>query len=901
METVTITLDGREVSGYPGMTILDLARESGVEIPTLCHDPCLPPAGACRVCLVEDERTGALLASCVAPIAPGMIINTRSDRVTESRKTIVKLMLASHPDSCLVCDKGNRCQLRQVASDMGIGLLGLQRLPQTATIDEVNPFLERDLSKCILCAKCIRACQDLVVQGAVDYFQRGFATRPATLSDLPLEDSECTFCGTCVALCPTGALTEKDKSYRGTSATVVSTTCPFCGCGCGLRLEVKDNSIVRVTPDRESTINNAALCVKGSYGCDFVHSTDRLTTPLVRRNHALEPTSWDEALELVATRFREIRDAYGSSTLAVLGSSKCTNEENYLLQRFARTALGTNNIDNGSRLYSSAARVGLGSTVGSYGSTTHLSDLERSQVIMVFGADPSSSAPIVEYAVKRAVKKGSARLILVDPRRTSLAPFAHIWLRPRPGTDVALINGLAKVIADEGLLDEEFVARRTDNFEAFVHNLQAHPLELVEEVAGVPLPDVCTVARLYATADRTAIVCGTGITQHPNATDTVKALANLALLTGNAARAGGGILVLQQDNNGQGACDMGALPDFFPGYQSVTDARARERFQELWGVELPANPGLSALEIVDNAHQGSTKGIYVVGENPVLSFPQSQSVANAMASLDFLVVQDIFLTETARLANVVLPAASFAEKEGTFTNFEGRLHAVQPAIGPVGESLPDSDILLRLSRKMDAPMPYSSIQQVMNEIADISGLPAYSLYQGPDYSRAGPTSPSWPGSNDSPWDTALSHGGQFLKGFARFCPVEWTPQRKAGSDYPLTLLTGATLCHHGTGTRSSRAPRLSRFHPHALLELGASDATGLGIGHGDRVRVVSPVGQVTATVRITDALSQGACFLPTSFPDTPVNQLFASTMDPEAKAPSLKACSVRIERTAGDE
>ena len=901
MQTVTITLDGREVSGYPGMTILDLARESGVDIPTLCHDPCLPPAGACRVCLVEDEPTGALLASCVAPIAPGMIINTRSDRVIESRKTIVKLMLASHPDSCLVCDKGNRCQLRQVASDMGIGLLGLQRLPQIATIDEVNPFLERDLSKCILCARCIRACQDLVVQGAIDYFQRGFATRPATLGDLPLEDSECTFCGTCVALCPTGALTEKEKPYRGTSATIISTTCPFCGCGCSLCLEVKDDSIVRVTPDREASVNNGTLCVKGSYGCDFIHCADRLTTPLVRRNHDFEPTSWDKALELVATRFQEIKDEYGPSSLAVLGSSKCTNEENYLLQRFARSALGTNNIDNGSRLYSSAARVGLGSTIGSYGSTMHLSDLERSEVIVVFGADPSSSAPIVEYALKRAVKNRGARLILVDPRRTSLVPFAHIWLRPRVGTDVALMNGLAKVIVNEELLNEEFVARRTDNFEAFTHSLQAHPLEFVEELTGVPLQDVCTVARLYATAGRAAIVCGAGITQHPNGTDAVKALANLALLTGNAARSGGGILVLQQDNNGQGACDMGSLPDFFPGYQSVADARARERFQELWGVSLPAHPGLTALEVVEQAKEGGIRGMYIVGENPVLSFPQSSFVADAMASLDFLVVQDMFLTETARLANVVLPAASFAEKEGTFTNLEGRVQRVRPAIRPVGESLPDSEIVLRLARKMDSPMPYSSIQQVMNEIADICQLPAYSSYQGLGNAEPGTSSLPWSESNGSPWDTTRGHGGQFLKGFARFCPVQWVSHRKTDSDYPLTLLTGATLYHHGTGTRSSRAPRLKVFHPQALLELGASDATGLGIGHGDRVRVVSPAGQVAATVKITDALPQGTCFLPTSFPDTPVNQLFAITMDPEAKAPSLKACNVRIERTAPDE
>src|SRR4030042_438035 len=346
LQPITITLDGREVSGYSGMTILELARESGVEIPTLCHDNHLPPTGACRVCLVEDERNGALLAACVAPIASGMVINTHSPRVMERRKTVIELMLASHPDSCLVCDKGNRCQLRQIAADLGIGLVKLQRLPQMVSIEEVNPFLERDLSKCILCAKCIRACQELVVEGAIDYFQRGFTTIPAPLNNKPLESSECTFCGTCVGLCPTGALTEKEKKYRGTTQTVTQTICPFCGCGCSICLEVKDGRVFRGTPDKESSVYKGTLCVRGSYGCDFIHSPDRLLKPLVKRNGNSDELPWQEALELAGTQFRRIKDEYGADSLAVLGSSKCTNEENYLLQRFARSVFGTNNIDN---------------------------------------------------------------------------------------------------------------------------------------------------------------------------------------------------------------------------------------------------------------------------------------------------------------------------------------------------------------------------------------------------------------------------------------------------------------------------------------------------------------------------------------------------------------------------
>jgi len=884
LQPITITLDGREVSGYQGMTILELAKESGIDIPTLCYDPQLTSVGACRVCLVEDERNSALLASCVTPIASGMVINTHSPRVIERRKTIVKLMLTSHPDSCLVCDKGNRCQLRQIASDLSVGLVELQRIPQMHSIEEVNPFLERDLSKCILCAKCIRACQELVVEGAIDYFQRGFTTIPATLNNLPLESSECTFCGTCVALCPTGALMEKDRVYGGTTKSTTETTCPFCGCGCSICLEVKDNQVVRVIPGKEDPVNHSLLCVRGSYGCDFIHSPDRLTKPLVKEDNTFEEVSWEDALEQIATGFKRAEGKRGSDSLAVLGSSKCTNEENYLLQRFARSVLGTNNIDNGSRLYNSASRVGLGSSLGFSGTTNYLSDLEQSELILVIGADPGSSAPAVGYAIKRAVKYKNAKLILIDPRQTKLSLFAHLWLRPEVGTDVALINGLAKVIIDEGLLDEAFVARRTDNFEAFDESLKKYTLEYVEKITGITGQEIRAAARLYAEASRAAIVYGTGITQHTGGTDGVEALANLALLTGNIGRKGGGMYALQRENNGQGACDMGTLPKFLPGYQSVTDAQARGKFEERWGASLPAEAGLTTLEIMEQVKKGKIKGMYIVGENPVLSFPNSKLVTEVLTSLDFLVIQDMFLTETAKLANVVLPAASFAEKEGTFTNFEGRVNRVRKAIEPIGESLPEWEIILRLADKMGFPMPYSSLQDVMSEIEEL--VPSYEDYT--DSERQDELAYE---------ETGRTYGRQLLKGFARFSPVKYTPQAGKGkSDYPFTLLTGTTLYHFGTGSRSSRSSRLKKFAPGAFVEIGESDARKLAITDGEKVKVTSPVGEVTAVVKITDTLSERMLFMPVSFPEAPVNELFDIVLNPETKAPSLKACSVKIEK-----
>ena len=884
MESITITLDGREVSGYSGMTVLQLARESGVEIPTLCHDDHLSPTGACRICLVENEQNGALLASCVTPIASGMVINTRSPRVMERRKTIVKLMLTSHPDSCLVCDKGNRCGLRQIASDLGIGVLELERIPRMAAIEEVNPFLERDLSKCILCAKCIRACQELVVQGAIDYFHRGFTTVPATLNSVPLEDSECTFCGTCVALCPTGALMEKDRTYGGTVKAATETTCPFCGCGCSISLEVKDNEVVRVVPGSGNSVNGAALCVRGSYGCDFINSPDRLTKPLVKRGDAFEEVSWEEALEQVAAGLKRIKTERGPASLAVLGSAKCTNEDNYILQRFARTVLGTNNVDNGARLYSSASRAGLGYSLGFSGTTNYLRDLEQTDLILVAGADPDSSAPLVGYFIRRAVRHRGVRLLVIDPRQTKLSLFAHLWLRPEVGTDVALINGLAKVIIDEDLLDEEFVARRTDNFAGYRESLKKYTAKYVERITGVAGQEIREAARLYAAASRAAIVCGTGITQYATGTNGVAALADLALLTGNIGRKGGGIYTLQRANNAQGACDMGTIPRFLPGYLSVTDVPAREKFEKYWGASLPAEAGLTALEMMEQARQGTIKGMYIMGENPVLSFPNSRLIAEALSSLDFLVVQDMFLTETARLANVVLPAASFAEREGTFTGFEGRINRLRKAIEPVGESLPDWAIVVRVADRMNCPLPFSSLDDIVSEIEEL--VPSYEAYS------------SFERQDDLAYGEARHTSGRpLLKGFARFSKSEYRPQREAStSNYPFTLLTGSTLYHFGTGTRSSRARRLITFSAWSFVEMCESDAKKLAVADGDEVKVISAVGDVTTTVKTTDTLSSGMLFMPFSFPEAPVNGLFDIILDPETKSPALKACKVKVEK-----
>ena len=895
MEAVTITLNGVEVSGYAGTTILDLARESGVYIPTLCYDPNLASTGACRLCLVEDERSGALHASCVTPIAPGMTVNTNSPRVVEHRKKILELMLASHPDSCLVCDKGNRCQLRKLAAEMGIGLVALQRIPQLDVIEEVNPFIERDLSKCIMCGKCIRVDQELVVEGAIDYMDRGTMAKPATLNDMPLEKSECTFCGACVAICPTGALMEKDRIYTGTATNVVTTVCPYCGCGCTICLGIKDGKIIEARPAVDSPVNRGALCVRGNYGYDFINSPQRLRQPLIKVDGELQEATWEEALARVADGFGRIKNENKADALAVFGSSKCTNEENYLLQRFARGVLGTNNIDNGSRLYSAASRTGLGASIGYAGTTGSLDALERSKVIMVIGANPEISAPVVAYAIKRAVRFKGAELIVIDPRDTPLTQFASLWLRPGVGTDVALLNGLARVIIDEKRLDVEFVTRMTDNYAGWAKSLQNYTPGHVEKVTGISKKNLQAAARLLAGAEEASIVYGNGITQHVTGTGAVAAIANLAMLTGNTGRRGG-IFALQRENNAHGACDMGALPGFLAGYQSVDDAQNRQRFEERWGCSLPAEAGLSALEMMEAAREGKVKGMLIMGENPVASFPQPALVKKALSSLDFLVVTDMFPTETVKFASVVLPAASFAEKEGTFTNFEGRVQRLHQALEPVGDSLPDVEVLFRLAEIMGSPMPYASHQEVMEEIEEM--VP---FYRHVAYADTDSMGMDWGDVESNSLGTRRLHKGLFPSGFGRFSPVEYTPPVDVSTDgYPFTLMVGSSRYHFGAGSRSSRSSRLSRFSPTAFLEINGVDAADLGIGDSDNVRVLSAQGELLTTARVSHALPQGLLFMPISFPDSPVYELFNTVLDPQAKAPALKSCAVRLERTAGD-
>jgi len=773
---------------------------------------------------------------------------------------------------------------------MGIGLVEFQRIPQLDVIEEVNTFIERDLSKCIMCGKCIRADQELVVEGAIDYIDRGAAVRPATLNDLPLEKSECTFCGTCVAICPTGALMEKERAYTGTATEVVTTVCPYCGCGCTICLGVKDGRVINSRPPSEGQVNSGTLCVRGSYGYDFIHSPERLQHPLVKADGQFREATWEEALSRVADEFNRIKENHGADAIAVFGSSKCTNEENYLLQKFTRVVLGTNNIDNGSRLYSAASRVGLGKSIGYAGTTGTLGSLEKSRTIMVIGADPEISAPAVAYAIKRAVRFKGASLIVVDPRYTSLSRFARMWLKPRVGTDVALLNELARVIINEGEMDIEFVTRMTDNFPQWSDSLKKYTSEYAEEITDIPRKDMQKAARILAGAEQTSIVYGNGITQYTGGTDAVIAIANLNMLTGNAGRHGG-IFALQRENNALGACDVGALPDLLPGYQNVDNAQERKKFEERWLCDLPVNKGLTAWEMMEAAAAGKVKAMFIMGENPAASFPQTSLVKKALAKLDFLAVTDMFMTETAELASVVLPAASFAEKSGTFTNFEGRVQPLTRAIEPLDGSLPDAEIILELSGMMKYPLPYNTQQDVLNEIEEV--VPFYHRVARVDNDVI---ESEWAEEENSYYGNRRLYKGLFPSGFGRFLPVEYTPHEVGSNGYPFTLIVGSSLYHFGTGARSTRSGRLIRFSPGALLEINEDDAAEIGIADGDRVEIISAQGDIRATAKVSNTLSRGLLFMPISYPESPVNNLFTAVLDRQVNTPALKSCAVRLER-----
>mgnify|MGYP005851467541 FL=1 len=734
-----IKVNGAAVAAVEGSSILQVAEAAGFSIPTLCHHPALIPTGSCRICVVEDESTGRLVTACDTRVQEGMSILLDTEKVRRARRTAIELIFSSHPAHCEVCEKNNACALKELAVKEGINGRELSFGQDLRPVVDANPFYLRDLSKCISCGICIRACQEVQGAGVYEMQGAGNQARPSTVMDGSIDSSPCEYCGLCASLCPVGALVVKPFLHRGTEEKRVATTCPYCGVGCSLELRVRENRIIGVAAEVPSSANGISLCVKGRFGLDFVHHPDRLRKPLLRKGGELVEVEWEEALDAVASRLAEIKEKHGPQAVAFLSSAKATNEENYLLQKFARAAIGTNNIDHCARLCHSPTVAGLAASLGSGAMTNSLADLAEAEVILLTGSNPTVNHPVIGEIIKRAILSGKARLIVVDPRALPIGAYASICLRPRPGTDVAWINGMARVIIEEGLYDEDFVRERTEGYEDLRLALEGYSPEEVENITGIPASDLEEAARMYARAERAAILYAMGITQHVTGTDNVVALANLALLTGNLGKEGAGINPLRGQNNVQGACDMGALPNVFPGYQHVDDQGVNEKFSRAWKKELPTVPGLSVVEMMEAARRKEIRALYVLGENPMVTDPDIEHVEEGLRSLDLLVVQDIFLTETARLADVVLPGACFAEKEGTFTSTERRVQRVRKAVEAPGEAREDHLVIMELAARLGYRMEYADTGEIMEEIASLT--PSYA---GISHARLEKAGIQWP-------------------------------------------------------------------------------------------------------------------------------------------------------------
>ena len=888
MAEITISINGRQVTAPDGATVLEAARSADIYIPTLCYDDDLEPYGGCRMCIVEIEGMRGLPTACTTRAADGMVVRTDTEEVNRVRRITCELLIADHPADCLTCSSNQRCELQKVASYLGLTHQRLGRMEREPILDESNPFFARDLSKCILCGRCVRACQEVRQVGAIEVVGRGYKSHIGTFADTPISESVCESCGECVDRCPVGALSVKAEALPPT--VEVKTTCPYCGCGCGLVLGVRGNRIVRIRGDADHPVNRGSLCVKGRFGLDFVGSKDRLTAPLIRRAGTLQQASWDEALALVAGKIQEIKETHGPDALAGLSSAKCTNEENYLFQKFMRAAVGTNNVDHCARLCHASTVAGLARAFGSGAMTNSIGEIEHADCILVTGSNTTEAHPIIALRVKDAVTRRGARLIVADPRRIDLVRFAELHLRQRSGTDVALFNAMMNVIISEGLADEEFIASRTEGFDEFKKCIADYSPERAEAISGVPADDIRAAARAYAGAERGTIIYSMGITQHTTGTDNVLALANLAMLTGNLGRPSTGVNPLRGQNNVQGACDLGALPNVYTGYQNVGDAEIQRKFERAWGVPLPAEPGLTVVEIVNAAAEGSVKGLYIMGENPMLSDPNVNHVREALEKLDFLCVQDIFLSETAQLADVVLPSACFAEKDGTFTNTERCVQRVRKAVPPPGEARQDWEIICEVASMIGYPMRYDNPSQIMDEIASVT--PSYG---GISYERIEEKGLRWPCPDRTHPGTVFLHEREFSRGKGKFHPTPFREAAELPDDrYPYLLTTGRLLYHFHTGTLSRRSEGLEEISPPAPFEINPEDAAREGICEGEQVELSTRRGSVRARAIVTARSPKGTVFMSFHFREAAANVLTNDALDPIAKIPEYKVCAVKL-------
>jgi formate dehydrogenase major subunit len=880
-------------------------------------------------------------------------VQTYTDKLERARTMLVELLLADHPIPCAKHKKNGNCELELLGErygllrapspswregqDGGTSVRFRPRLMEDGH-DTSSPVIAVDHNACILCDRCIRGCDDIQNNEVIGRTGKGASAHIGFDLNLPLGESTCVSCGECAAVCPTGALFNKaltiDVSLSETKA--VDSVCPYCGVGCAITYHVKDNTIVQVS-GRESPVNHGRLCVKGRYGFDYALHPQRLTVPLIRRPEfypkgplsqdvrgqdgeerqkakgkkqkeagerrpggivdyaevmpAFREATWDEALDLVAAKLTGIRDKYGPAALAGFGSAKCSNEEAYLFQKLVRAVFGTNNVDHCTRLCHASSVAALQETIGSGAVSNVFGDVQYADVAMVIGSNTTENHPVAATFFKQAAEQGTT-LIVIDPRRPALADHAKYYVSYKPGTDVAFLNGLMHVIIAEGMTDPGFIAKRTENFAALAETVKHYTPEVVERLTGVLAEQIRAIARVYGQAKNAMIFWGMGISQHTTGTDNARCLISLCLMTGNIGRPGTGLHPLRGQNNVQGASDSGLIPMVYTDYQRVDNPQVREKFEKAWGVALDPTPGLTVVEIAHGALHGTIKGMYMMGENPFLSDPNINKVRKALANLEFLVVQDIFLTETAEFADVILPPTSFPEKEGTYTNTDRRVQLGRKALEPPGQARPDWQIICEISTRMGYPMRYNSPEEVFRELASLSPSLA-----GLSYARLGTTGELWPcPAPDQPGQSVL-FVEDFPRGTGKFVPAEFAPAKELpDTEFPFVLNTGRLLEHWHTGTMTRRSKALDAIEPEAFVEIHPEDMYALGMQDGDLVRVSSRRGTIVLKARIGARTQKGSVFIPFHFREAAANLLTNDVLDPYGKIPEFKFCAVKVEK-----
>jgi formate dehydrogenase alpha subunit len=891
-----LTVDGRPVEVAPGSSVLDAVNALGLPLPQLCKDPDRPPLGACRTCLVHVEGVRGTPAACHLPARDGMVVSTTHPEVVRVRRVVLDLtrsMLTGGPGGDGLGALGEACARHDVPAP---SFAPLHRFAP----DRSKSFFTLDREACILCGRCTVACDDVQLIGAISMVGRGQAMKVGVFGDRDLASSVCTSCGQCVATCPTGAL--RPNEAPAPIERRVESTCPYCGVGCGIGLGVRrDGRLALMADDMPANRSSqGTLCVKGRFGTGFVHARDRVTTPLVRDGGRWREVSWEEALEAAAAGLARHRGRFGA-----LASAKATNEDGYLVQKFVRVVMGTNNVDHCTRLCHSPSVEAMLAAMGSGATSNSYQDYEEAGCLMVVGADASANHPVIAIRFRRAMRRG-AKIIVVNPKRIDLVEQADLWIAHRPGTDVTLFNAMARVILDEGLADWEFIRTRTENFEAWRASLGPFTLERAERVTGVPAGDIARAARWYARPpfSGSCLIWGMGVTQHVNGIHNAHALLNLSLVTGQLGFPGSGISPLRGQNNVQGCGDAGCIPTNLPGYRGY-DPATLDEFERAWGVRPPAAPGLVVTEMVEACLSGDIRAMYIVGENPLLSEPDLHHAEKAIGQLDFLVVQDLFLTETAAHAHVFLPAAAFAEKEGTFTNSERRVQRVRQALPPPGQARPDWWITAQLARgvahrlglRVDGQFDYAGPAEIFDEMARL--VP---FLRGMSYARLDREGGlQWPCPTPDHPGTRLLYAEAFPRGKGRFVPARQTVEAAElpDAEYPLILNTGRLLYHWHGGTLTRRVAGLQALAPRLEVLVHPADAVRAGVGDGEPVRVLSRRGTLEGHARVTDAVRPGAVFVPfVKLEESAANFLTHAALDPASKIPEYKVCAVRLEPVA---